>query len=279
MSPIFGALTIILANMFYAVTHSLVKVVGDSVPMSMVMFARFISGPVLILPYLMYLKEKPFTITNWPMLWARILCGTLAMAGFLWSLVLIEVAKATLLFNFSTVWALLMSVAFFKEKPSLQTKIAIPLSFVGLALVLQPTNLHVIGLGEVLALIASVFNAGVVLSLKVLRRDNSTGQIVFANYFASSCLVIGPATAQFVLPTPWVWVGLVSIGVIGLVGQLLMTLGYRFTPASIAGSVSLIIVPLMFISGVVLFNEIPDMLSIIGGSVILVCLGLITRYQ
>lgn len=279
MSPVLGALTIILANLFYAVTHSLVKVVGDSVPMSMVMFARFISGPAIILPYLLYLKERPFTITNWPMLWVRILCGTLAMAGFLWSLVLIEVAKATLLFNFSTIWALLLSVFFFKETPSRQTKIAIPLSFIGLALVLQPNNLHVIGLGEVLALIASVFNAGVVLSLKVLRRDNGTGQIVFANYFASSCLVVAPATVQFVQPTPWVWVGLVSIGIIGLIGQLLMTLGYRFTPASIAGSVSLIIVPLMFLSGVFSFNEIPDMASIIGGSIILVCLGLITRYQ
>lgn len=279
MSPILGALTIILANVFYAVTHSLVKIVGDSVPMSMVMFARFISGPALILPYLIYRKENPFSITNWNMMWVRIICGTLAMAGFLWSLVLIEVAKATLLFNFSTIWTLLLSIAIFKEKPSIQTKISIPLSFLGLALVLQPSHLNMIGLGEILALIASMFNAGVVMSLKILRRDNNTGQIVFTNYLASSCLLIAPATAQFVIPTPWVWVGLISLGIIGLVGQLLMTVGYRFTPASIAGSVSLVIVPLMFISGVVLFNEVPDLLSIVGGSIILVCLGLITRYQ
>jgi drug/metabolite transporter (DMT)-like permease len=279
MSPILGALTIILANVFYAVTHTLVKVVGDSVPMSMVMLSRFMAGPILILPYLLYLKEKPFQVTNWPMLTVRIVCGVLAMAGFLWSLVLIEVAKATLLFSFSTVWALLLSVILFKETPSIQTKVAIPVSFIGLALVLQPTNLYGIGLGEVLALIASLFNAGVVLSLKILRQDNGTGQIVFANYFASSCLVIGPAAAQYVPPTLWVWAGLISIGVIGLIGQLLMTLGYKFTPASIAGSVSLIVVPLMFISGVVFFNEVPDILSIVGGSIILFCLILITRYQ
>jgi drug/metabolite transporter (DMT)-like permease len=278
MTAFRGTLLIVFANIFFAMSHTLVKLLSESLPVTHMMFFRFISGPVLLLPFFLYTK-KTLVIRNKKMLLARTFFGVSAMYLYFYSMTLTDIGKATLIFNFSTIWAIALSMMLFKEQPSIQTKWAIPIAFIGLYLVLKPEHIIFISLGDTCALVASFFNAGVVLSLKKLRKNNSTENVVFFNYLLSACVVFIPFSGHWVLPSYSQWSILCMIGAIGVIGQLLMTTGYKYAPASISGSVSLIAAPIMLINGWIFFGQQMDALSIIGITLVLLSLVVVTKFR
>jgi drug/metabolite transporter (DMT)-like permease len=278
MTQLGGTLLILLANVFFVGSHSLVKLLSGSLPVTHMMLFRFIAGPLLVLPFFIYRKEL-MKIHNKPMLIARTSFGISAMFLYFLALTNTDIAKATLIFNCSTIWAIILSMLIFKDTPSIQTKWAVPVAFIGLYLVLQPQNLIFISIGDAYALAASLFNAGVVLSLKSLRKTNSTQNVIFFNYALSTLVVLIPTTTHWVSPTTLQWVLLCTIGAVGMVGQVCMTEGYKFAPASIAGSVSLIAVPLMTLSGWLFFGQVLDTVSMIGVGLVFLCLVVITKFR
>ena len=280
MSPFDGALLIIFANALFSLSHTSIRWLSSTYSLYFLMFIRFIPGPLFLLPYFLY-KRYRFTFSHWPRILTRTIFGFISMGLYFYSFKYIEIGKATLIFNFSVIWTLLMATYFFNDKPSWQTKAAIPVAFGGLYLVLRPHHLIIISFGESLALLGSFFNAGVVISLKALRKHHDALFIVMVNYSLSSLLLFVPAFFfhSVAMPTHWQMVAIGVSGMVGLFGQLLMSVGYLYTPASIAGSATLIGVPLMGIIGILFFHEHPDMMSLIGGGIVFCCLGVITRFQ
>ena len=279
MTPITGTLLIIVAHVFLALTQSLVKWIGTDVSLWVIMSFRFVTAPVLLLPYFLVFRSKKLTINNWPMMIVRTVCGVCGMAFYLTSLFLIPIGEATLIFNLSTLWTFLFATFIYKDPPSIQTRVSLPLAFIGLILILMPNGLSFFEWGDLFALVGSLFLAGMVLSLKKLRENNDVNTIVFYNYFLSSLIVIVPGIKTFHIPDGSYWVALIIMGVSGFIGQLLMTLGYRFVSASIAGTASLVVVPFMYISGILFFDQYPSLLSLIGAVVMFLSLAIITKYQ
>lgn len=279
MNPVTGTLLIIFSNALFSLSHSSVRWLSNSYSLYLLMFVRFVSGPLLLLPYMLY-KKYSFQVRNWPLVFIRTVCGFLSMGCYFYSFKFIEIGKATLLFNFSIIWTLIMAMLIFKDKPSWQTKLAVPIALGGLYLVLKPDHFIMISFGECVALLGSFFNAGVVISLKALRQNHQALVIVLLNYSISSVILFFPSLITPIpIPTFFQIIALLVSSVVGLLGQVLMTKAYEYTPASIAGAASLVGVPLMGIIGVIFFKEHPDIFSIIGGSIVFLCLGIITRYQ
>jgi len=279
MTPFSGALLIIASNALFSLSHSSIRWLSGSYSLTFLMFIRFISGPLFLVPYFIYKGYKP-TFNHWYLILIRTFFGFLSMGFYFYSFKYIGLGKATLIYNFSIVWTLIMAMLVFGDRPSWQTKAAIPVALCGLYLVLRPEHLVMISFGEVLALIGSFFNAGVVISLKALRKHHDAFFIVMVNYTLSSLILFYPALhAPLAMPTKWQIVAMIVSGVVGLLGQLFMTFGYRYTPASIAGSAALIGVPLMCTIGIVFFNEHSDHITFLGGGIVFCCLGVITRFQ
>lgn len=279
MSPFNGALVVIAANALFSVSHASIRWLSHSYSLYFLMFIRFIAGPLILFPFV-FLKRYKLSFHQWPLLLYRTIFGFLSMACYFYSFKFIEIGKATLIYNFSIIWTMILAHLIFKDRPSWQTKLAIPIALIGLYLVLRPENLIFISFGEFVALLGSFFNAGVVISLKALRRHHEAFSIVLINYMLSSIILFFPAMHSTIpVPDTWQLLAIIVSSVVGLIGQLLMTVGYEYTPATIAGSASLIGVPLMVIIGMVFFNEHPDIYSLVGGSIVFCCLGIITRYQ
>ncbi len=278
MSPLKGTLMVLSANVFFAASHTLVKALSGALPVTHMMLFRFIAGPLLLLPYFLYTRKK-LIIHNKTMLFARTFFGVSAMYLYFYAMTQTDIGTATLIFNCSTIWAIVLSMKLFKDTPSIQTKWAIPIAFIGLYLVLKPQNLIFITLGDACALTASFFNAGVVLSLKELRKTNTTENVVFFNYLLSAFIIFIPFASDWVIPNLSQWGILCSIGAIGVIGQLLMTTGYKYAPASIAGSVSLINVPIMTLSGWFFFGQQLDALTLAGTSLVFLSLVVITKFR
>jgi len=276
-SNYYGPFLLLGAYLLYSVAHGLVKVLSGSVPPTQLMFARFIVAPFLLYP-LYLLGKKTYRMTSPWLMAARVICGCTAMFFFFVAVKIGDIGKATLLFQFCTIWTFIASMLFFGERPSLYSKMAIPFAFIGLIMVLQPDFRTGIEIGDIYALLASFFYTGVVLSLKKLRVDNDSTSIIITNYSLASVFML-PAAGQWIWlsTSQWVLVGLMAT--FGLTGQYLFTAGYKYTDASIASAMALIGVPIMFVFGALCFGEVVNTMAIVGVCMVLTSLFVVTKYQ
>ncbi|GGF99835.1 hypothetical protein GCM10010912_50820 [Paenibacillus albidus] len=122
---------------------------------------------------------------------------------------------------------------------------------------------------------AAVFSAAAGIPIRYLSKAHPSYEIVF--YFvATSALVSMPFMwQQFVIPDLMQLVYLLAIGVVSLLGQVLLTRAFTHESAIVVQVVSYLDLVLNGLFGFMFWREIPDMLTLIGGIIIVVgCIAL-----
>jgi drug/metabolite transporter (DMT)-like permease len=165
-----------------------------------------------------------------------------------------------------------------KERVRIYRWSAVTIGFFGVLVVLSPhfsgDELRIVlasaasVTGVVLALVGSVLNAGAVIQTRWLAQSESTSSIVF--YFSLICAVAGLATWPFgwVHPTWPEWIALVSIGLLGGTGHILLTESYRYAPASTLAPFDYTSMVWALILGYVFFGEVPTVMIVVGSAII-----------
>jgi drug/metabolite transporter (DMT)-like permease len=165
-----------------------------------------------------------------------------------------------------------------KERVRIYRWSAVTIGFFGVLVVLAPhfsgEELRVVlasaasVTGVVLALAGSVLNAGAVIQTRWLTRSETTSSIVF--YFSVICTVAGLATLPFgwVKPTPWEWVALLSIGLLGGSAHILLTESYRYASASVLAPFDYTSMVWALMLGYAFFGEVPTTMIVLGSAII-----------
>jgi drug/metabolite transporter (DMT)-like permease len=167
-----------------------------------------------------------------------------------WSIKLTSVANATLLANFSPIFVALGGWMLYRQRVSLRfvmgmlTALAGTVFLVGTSFSLSAQQV----LGDVLGLVAAVFYAGYILTIKRLREDFST-PTTLAYSGAAACLAlltISLAMGEVLIPpTPAGWVDLFALAWFSHVGGWgLITYSLAMLPAAFS-SVGLLIQPVV----------------------------------
>ena len=277
INRLLGPLLLLTSYLLYTIAHAIVKILIATVPPAQIMLGRFIVAPLILIP--MYMLRLKLFIMPSPFLMAiRVTCGCSAMFCYFIAVKMGDLGKASLLFQFCIIWSFVLSMLLFKDRPSIYTKVAIPISFIGLVMVLQPNFSTGIRLGDLFALLASFFNTGVILSLKQLRHRYDSSSIIITNYTIAS-LFMAPTVGSWIMLNQTQWILISTMAIIGLAGQFLMTIGFKHTPASIASSMALIGVPLTYGFSVVFFHEVVNTMALFGIGIVLISLYVVTKYQ
>ena len=145
---------------------SLAKWLSLGTSVWVIMLFRFLAGPVYLGPYCA-IKKTSIKIHDWPLLWFRAICGVGAMSSLFFAYKYGDIAKSTLLFETSILWTVIFEALVLKKPLHRYSILALPLAFMGLVLVLDVTSFGGLQKSDAFALIGSIFNAGVFLSLKV----------------------------------------------------------------------------------------------------------------
>lgn len=158
----------------------------------------------------------------------RGLYGTIGMVLNFGAVILLPLAEATTI-NFTVpIWAVLLSILLLKEKVGVWRWSAVLSGFVGIVIIAQPGSGHFPLAGALVALGGAFMIALISIQIADLNRTEKPLTIVF--YFA---LFSAPVTA---LSLPFVmtghdaagWLLLLGIGLMGSLGQLLLTAALRF---------------------------------------------------
>ena len=182
-------------------------------------FYRMLFGTLFILPLWLYFK-KP--ITNWYEVKIALICGALFACDIaLWntSIMLSKATISTLLANLAPVWVGLGALFFLKEKPNKVFWIGTIISIVGVALIIgfQEISSSTLNLGNILAIIASVFYGAYLLTVRKGRSQLDTFSFTTISMISSTvvlgiiCLVTSTPLTGFSSQT---WISLVVLGLI-----------------------------------------------------------------
>lgn len=164
--------------------------------------------------------------SNYRLLVSRGLSGGAVVVLYFYALAHIPAGEAGILYNVFPVIAVVMSLAIFKERPTIHLWLAILAASLGVVLVLGQGRLGLgLGRGEVAALAAAVFAATSANAIRAARHTENAATIFF--YF---CLAGLPVVAPFAL-TRWpgglgAWSLAVLMSLLAFGGQMLMSEAY-----------------------------------------------------
>ena len=190
-----------------------------------------------------------------------------------------DIGKGTLIFELSIIWTLIVELVLFRKRPHRYSLFAIPIVFFGVILVINPINILSFSKGDIFALMGSIFNAGVYISLKKLREDHDTVTVVFWTYLLSFFIICIPAIYSMTQLAQLTILQLIIMCSIGFGGQMFMVLGFKYATAGISSVFMISIIPLTTLSGVLFFNEHYTVQMITGIILVFGALTAISKYR
>lgn len=229
----------------------------------------------LVMALYVIIKSKPQGITsfagkieNQRYLFPRALMGLIGVFLNFYAITNLKLADSQILNRLSPVWVSIFALIFLKEKLSKYQIISIVIALTGAMLVIKPEFSF-----EMLPAIAgftSAITAGASYTiLRHLRGKERPETIIF--YF-SLFSIIGSLPFMlpvYVTPTPIELLLLLSTGLFASFGQFGLTHAYRHAKASQVSIYTYSGIVMAGIIGFIIWKEIPDMLSIVGGVLII----------
>ncbi len=180
----------------------------------------------------------------------------------------LTLADSTMLGKLSPIFVTIMACLFLKEKTDKEQIIGIFITFGGALLVIKPEfSLSII---PSLAGLLSAASAGIAYTLlRYLKDKESPDTIVF--YF-SVVSVVGTlpfVLNDYIMPNSTQLMLLLATGLFASIGQFGITYAYKYSKATEVSIYNYSAIVFGIILGFIFFHEIPDMLSLLGGAIII----------
>ena len=284
MRPLRGILLKLGSVLVFIAMASLVKAVSDRVPPGQAVFFRsFFAMPVIVV-WLALRGEMAggFRVAS-PMghVWRGVV-GTLAMglgfAGLAW----LPLPEVTAIGYAAPLLTVVFAAMFLGEEVRLFRISAVVLGMVGVMIVLSPRLTVLSGetvrgaqaFGAMLVLGGAVFAALAQVFVRKLVNTEKTSAIVF--WFSATATLLSLVT----LPFGWVWPTsreaaiLVGCGVLGGLGQILLTSAYRHADASLVAPFDYASMLFALAIGYWVFGEVPT-LTVLAGAALVVTAGVL----
>ncbi len=284
--PLTGIILNLCALMVLVCMAAVVKAVSVHVPTGQAVFSRAFFSLPIILGWIALQGRlmDGLRMTNPRLHLARGLLGTATLGMNFIALALLPLPEVTTIGFAAPVLTLVFAVLFLGERVRLFRWTAVALGLAGVLIVVWP-RLSVAGeadamlrFGALMALGAASCAALVKILVRRMVVTETTPSIVF--WFAVTAAALSALTLPFgwVMPSGPVLAMLVLTGVLGGVGQLMMTASYRFADASALAPFWY--VQLFFASfiGYVFFGEVPTG-PMLAGAVLVIASGLLILWR
>jgi drug/metabolite transporter (DMT)-like permease len=289
MDVLKGILLKIASALLFAVMSALVRWASESVPVGQLVFFRSAFAIVPVVAIYAWRNQLPAVVrTTRP--FGHVSRGILGVAGMFLSfaaLARLPLAEVTTIGFAAPLITVALAALVLKERVRIYRWSAVGVGFVGVLVMLSPhLDLATAGaahtpeatIGALFALLAAFSSAGATIQTRRLTGSETNSAIVF--YFSLISAVGGLLTWPFgwAAPTWPVFVGLLTIGLLGGVAQILMTESFRLAPASVVAPFDYTAILWTVILGYALFGEVP-LPIVFAGAAIVIAAGLFVIFR
>lgn len=255
-----------------------VKLVADRIPPGEIVFARSFFALVPIVAMLVWQRQLPQAlITHRP--WVHVsrgAVGLLSMALNFSALAFLPLPEAMTIGYAAPLLIVALAALILRERVRLFRWTAVAIGFGGIVIILWPRLTLLSGgiahdvalLGAMLAFCSAISSAFAAIFIRSMTQTESTGTIVF--YFALSSSLLSLASAPFgwVKPDLTEALLLVAMGLLGGVGQIMMTSAYRNAAAGTIAPFEYVSILWGVSFGYVIFGEVPTWSVLVGGAIV-----------
>lgn len=288
MTPLRGILLKLASVAVFMAMASLIKAVSHAVPPGEVVFFRSAFAVPVILVWLVATRAlRPGLATANPLghFW-RGLMGTVAMGFGFAGLGLLPLPEVTAIGYAAPLLTVVFAAMFLGETVRAFRIFAVALGMVGVLIVLSP-RLTALRSGEIAAeealgaivvLVGAVFTALAQVFVRHLVTEEKTSAIVF--YFSVNSALLALVTVPFgwAMPDPATAAMLVMTGLLGGVGQVLLTSAYRHADASVVAPFEYASMPMAIAVGYFVFGEVPGR-AVLAGAALVVVAGILIIWR
>lgn len=281
-----GILYKVLSALLFTCMLTLVKILGERMPVGQMLFARNFFGAIPLLIVIAYsgtLRTAMQTSRPWSHL-ARAMAGMFAMGLWFSALQLLSFPEATAIVYAAPLMMVALAAFVLGETVRIYRWSAVFVGMGGVIVILWPqlsTGFDVMNdasaLGALLALGAATFMAIASTTVRQLSKTEDTTTIVI--YFLLAGTAVTALTAPtWVMPSPMDALLLVGIGILGGCGQLILTQAYHHAEASLIAPFEYTSMIWVVILGYLVFAELPTTPTILG-ALIVIASGIFVIYR
>jgi drug/metabolite transporter (DMT)-like permease len=284
MSPLRGILFKLGSVVLFIFMASAIKATSDHVPPGQAVFFRSAFAMPVIVVWLVWthnLRDGIRTVSPMTHIW-RGLVGTTAMGCLFAGLAFLPLPEVTAIGYAAPLLVVIFAAMFLGEKVGVFRLSAVALGMCGVLIVVAP-RLSVgsegvlnatEAFGAMLVLFGAVCAALAQVFIRKMVATETTSAIVFWFSFTSTCVALMTIPFGWVMPSPWEATLLVSAGLMGGVGQILLTSAYRHADASVVAPFDYASMLFALLIGYVFFAEVPTW-TMLGGAALVVLAGVI----
>lgn len=266
----------------FTIMITLVKLASERLPLGQILFARAWIGLIPVLAYLVYRRQFPAGLAT-KRIGGHIWRGFIGFTGLvLWfgALARLPLPDAQAINYAGPLVAVVLSVILLGETVRLHRWSAVCIGFAGVVIILWE---HMgegpvlasdsAALGALMSLGAAVCAALAMIQVRNLTATERTAAIVFYHTGFAAVMTL------FILPFGWTALTaldaayLLGMGLIGGIGQVMMTEGYRHAEASVLAPFDYSNMVWVVIISIIVFGDVPS-LTVAIGAVIVVGAGI-----
>jgi drug/metabolite transporter (DMT)-like permease len=251
-----GIIFLLLAELCFTASTIFSKLLTNSSGISAieVTFARFFLG-LIVVSTIIY-KSKMSLIPNKLslLIWRGVL-NTIAVMLFFLASQYTSITNTHMLNMTYPFFIFLFAPLFFRqERIAVFLYLFLVTGMMGIWLVINP-NFREINRGDIFGLLSAVVAAFSVITLTMARKNDSTMVILF--YLMSIGTVLNGLVMipVFILPAGREWLLIIVSGLIGVLGQIFITYGYKYISARAGSLISTSRILYAVILGVLVFSE------------------------
>ena len=233
-----GIFLLLLAEFCFSLATVFVKLItnGSEIPAIEITFFRVSIGAIIATLYMIYTKTS-FRPKKVSLVIARAILSFSALVAFFYSVEHTSVTNANMLNMTYPVFIFLVAPLFRLEKMHKFSFLFLVIAMAGIYLVIFPDFTHV-NMGDLIGLLSGIFAAFAIITLSVAREYDSTILIVFYLMAIGTVCNAFMMAPVFVMPHRSDLPYLLASGVIGVMGQVFLTMGYKNVSAKAGSMVS-----------------------------------------
>lgn len=263
-----GALILMLAAFGFSLMVAMIKLVGQRLPVTQILFVRQLGMTVMLAPVLLRSFPDSLRTTRLPLQIARILLAMIAMLCGFTAILNMPMADATAIAFAKSFFVTIFAVLFLKETIGLYRWSAVAIGFVGVLVMLRPgaEGFTIYGLMAV----TGAASAGLVMVIiRLLTRTEAPSTILAFQAIGVGVVMAIPAYLYWVTPTLYEWALLAGIGVVSYFAQKANIYAYSYGEASLLASLDYVRLVYATLFGWLLFSELPGSSTWIGAAIII----------
>lgn len=266
-----GIFYIIVSAFCFALMNTFVRLSGDIPTVQKSFFRNLIA---LIFAFVLLKKNKveiKWYKGNLKFHFIRSIAGTIGILCNFYAVDHMVLSDASMLNKMSPFFAIIFSLIFLKEKVSLTQVIIVISAFLGSLFIIKPTFTGMEFFPAIIGFLGGMGAGAAYTTVRYLGQNGENGMFIVFFFSLFSCLVTLPyLLINFHSMTIVQMIYLICAGLTAAGGQFSITAAYRCSPAKEISVYDYTQIIFSAILGLIIFQQIPDMYSIIGYIIIII---------